>query len=586
MPGMRTAGLIALAGLVVGYQAQRSAGAELAGFEKSYFDEQVCQMRVEPGVRVVINAPKAADYDADRPTLLVFYAIPNGNSIEQTLGCKLTPGMDWHFDIQHVAAQIRRLREVDHGENIVLACIEVDGKSWPSWRAGHANAGELIRKLESSVIEKVSSSPLRVALAAHSGGGSFIIGYLNAYDHLPSRLERIVFLDANYAYSDDEHHGDKLLEWLNADGKHRLVVIAYDDRNITLNGKPVLKNPNGGTFGSSNRMIERFGKEVELSRDKFGDFDHASAMDGRIQFFIHPNRQNKILHTVLVGEMNGLIEGLTLGTENEKSWGTFGGPRAYTQWIQPAEGPHPSPLPEYRERGAGAALLETLLSLPTNQREEAIAKAITAGDIPPFLLNFKTIHSVAKDSDDVEHQAIYQVAPDYLSIGNDQDFVRIPLTPVTAQKIADHFDCVLPTRKLVDDIYSAADVKLEPRPLTEQREALATFMQHNKIIEEQRKDHPLGELIGGIKKDVVITNRLKEKPARVAIYGWHKLDGKPIQPLTIVHGQNYVDYSHGIRLVKRQMTVDGKPMTVEQVLADPKLCILLSDEGPITVRYP
>ena len=44
----------------------------------------------------------------------------------------------------------------------------------------------------------------------------------------------------------------------------------------------------------------------------------------------------------------------------------------------------------------------------------------------------------------------------------------------------------------------------------------------------------------------------------------------------------YVDYSHGIRLVKQQMIVDGVPMSVADVLADPNLCVLLSDEGVVT----
>ena len=64
----------------------------------------------------------------------------------------------------------------------------------------------------------------------------------------------------------------------------------------------------------------------------------------------------------------------------------------------------------------------------------------------------------------------------------------------------------------------------------------------------------------------MVTNRLDEKPNRVAIYGWHKLDGKPIQPLTIVHVNWYVDYSHGVRLMKRTVMVDGKPRDVRHVL--------------------
>ena len=92
---------------------------------------------------------------------------------------------------------------------------------------------------------------------------------------------------------------------------------------------------------------------------------------------------------------------------------------------------------------------------------------------------------------------------------------------------------------------------------------------------------PRGSLVAGIKKDVVVSNRLDEKPDRVAIYGWHTPDGKPIQPLTIVHRESYVDYSHGVRLMRRTVTIDGKPRDVRHVLYDADLCGLLSDEGPI-----
>jgi hypothetical protein len=43
----------------------------------------------------------------------------------------------------------------------------------------------------------------------------------------------------------------------------------------------------------------------------------------------------------------------------------------------------------------------------------------------------------------------------------------------------------------------------------------------------------------------------------VASYGWHKLDGKPIQPVYAGHVNWYVDYSHGIRLIAKQVKMDG-----------------------------
>jgi len=96
-------------------------------------DEQVREMRIEPGVRVLINHP--ASIDPAKPTTIVFYACPTGNTIEQTFGRAPGEGVDWRHDIQHAGAQIRRLREVDPGRNIVLVLLEAEGKSWPAGSA-------------------------------------------------------------------------------------------------------------------------------------------------------------------------------------------------------------------------------------------------------------------------------------------------------------------------------------------------------------------------------------------------------------------------------------------------------------------
>jgi len=92
-------------------------------------------------------------------------------------------------------------------------------------------------------------------------------------------------------------------------------------------------------------------------------------------------------------------------------------------------------------------------------------------------------------------------------------------------------------------------------------------------------------VIAGIKKDIVVTPKL-DRPDRVAIFGWHRENGEPIQPLYTGHVDWYVDYSHGARPVRRTMIVDGVSRTFEDVLSDPKLRYLLSDEdGPVISRY-
>jgi hypothetical protein len=216
-----------------------------------------------------------------------------------------------------------------------------------------------------------------------------------------------------------------------------------------------------------------------------------------------------------------------------------------------------------------------------------VLRELKSGNIPEFLRHLVPITVKATDVEGHEHTAIYQVMPDYLAIGSDRDFIRVPMNPHTAQAFCDAFGLVLPTPKMVDDIWQDAISKAIPQPLTQSREDPLTFLTHNRMIEDQLVGQYLSELRAGDKKDVVITNRLNEKPKRVAIYGWQFPSGEPIQPLTTVHVDWYVDYSHGIRPVKATIRVDGADMPYQLVLRDPKLHVLLSNEGVMSLSsYP
>jgi hypothetical protein len=238
----------------------------------------------------------------------------------------------------------------------------------------------------------------------------------------------------------------------------------------------------------------------------------------------------------------------------------------------------------------GAAFVQQIASLSLKDREAAILREITNGNFPEFLRTYKRVEirgRLKPGTDEPEVMATIDVMPDYLAVGSDSDFVRIPMTPQTAQQIADRFGCTLPTRKLVDAIDSQAELKLPPHPMTEAREAVGTFAEHNQIIESQRAGQPLGLLTTGIKKDIVLSPRIFEKPNRLAIYGWRKLDCQPIQPLTIVHWNQYVDYSHGVRLIRDTLAMNGEKLRIPELLADPGRSTFVSDEGPmLPPRYP
>ena len=231
----------------------------------------------------------------------------------------------------------------------------------------------------------------------------------------------------------------------------------------------------------------------------------------------------------------------------------------------------------------GSPFLAEVAPLARTAREARVVEEVTGGNVPGFIRGFAPIN-VSANIGGAPTSATYYVTPDYVCIGVDADFVRMPMTPLIAQPIADALGCLLPTRKMVNDTWAQAAIKLAPAPIsptTVDITLATTFFRHHERIEAQRAGQALGPLIGGIKKDVVITPLLASNPNRVAIYGWHQLNGVPIQPLYLGHVDFYADYSHGIRLVCDRMRVNGVETPVAQVLDDPDLHVLLSDEGVV-----
>ncbi|MBS1512133.1 MAG: hypothetical protein JST86_14890 [Bacteroidetes bacterium] len=229
-------------------------------------------------------------------------------------------------------------------------------------------------------------------------------------------------------------------------------------------------------------------------------------------------------------------------------------------------------------RITGSNFYQTVASWQWKARDSFAVEEILKGNIPGFMKKFAPVETSFTDSTGQTHHATFYVTPDYLCIGTNDDWARIPLTPMAAQKIADSFSCFLPTKFMVDAIYQQAKVKLAPVPMYAFRDSSVTMWQHHLIIEGQRKGRK--GLIAGIKKDVVISGKISRdaKPNRVAIYGWHQPDGKPIQPLYTGHVNWYADYSHGIRLVYRTIIVDGKKMDYMDILKHPLLHQLLCNE--------
>lgn len=222
-----------------------------------------------------------------------------------------------------------------------------------------------------------------------------------------------------------------------------------------------------------------------------------------------------------------------------------------------------------------------------SDRENWIFYQVINGNIPNWMRTLKPISTSYAG-----HTATYYVAPDYLAIGSDQNYFLMPTTPLLAQRLGDRLGCTLPTRKMVGAIWTNATVKLTPYPFSPAIYdilSLAVFGGENAAVRSQREaqtnSQPLGALVGGDKKDVIISSLIYSNltggvPKPVVIYGWHQLSpyGVPIQGAVNVHEETYADYSHGARLVQMSLTVDGNANTVTNVLTSTTLAGLLSDE--------
>jgi hypothetical protein len=233
----------------------------------------------------------------------------------------------------------------------------------------------------------------------------------------------------------------------------------------------------------------------------------------------------------------------------------------------------------------GSEFVRQTAALTESERESAIATELLAGNLPEFLRHLKPVTLRGRDAAGRTTEVTICVTPDYLALGSDTDFLSIPMGLRTAFAVAASFGFVLPTPTIVDAIYEQAEFHLRPQPLPPGPEMRSNgyYWEHQQRIREQRLalHAPLGALIAGQKKDLVVTNRLWRKAGRVAIYGWHRGADALIQPLSTVHGARYADYSHGVRLVSATAYVNGRPRSLLDVLQDPWLAAIVSDEGPI-----
>jgi hypothetical protein len=284
-------------------------------------------VNIDSGITLTFDEPKWIN--PALPTKIIVFALPNGNTTAQSFGKKLNPGVDWHFDIQHIGAQTTFIRNTDLTNNYLVVYIENNLKSWPAWRRKFSNGDEQIGKIINHLVKDYEQYQPKLILSGHSGGGSLIFGYLNSQPQIPSYVERIGFLDATYGYETVKHR-ERLKTWLNT--KHKsLQVIAYNDSVVIYNGKPLV-SPTGGTWYRSKLMVKDLGTDFKLKENDAIDRRSWYNQQHTIEFNLIQNPEAKIFHTLLV-EKNGFIHLIFNGTKYQNHQYQFWADRAYKDFI-------------------------------------------------------------------------------------------------------------------------------------------------------------------------------------------------------------------------------------------------------------
>lgn len=285
------------------------------------------KLTLDSSVTLTFDEPESLD--SKKPTKIIIFALPNGNTTAQSFGKNPNIGDDWHFDIQHIGAQTTFIRHADPSTNYVVVYFENSLKSWPAWRRKNGDADKKIGEFVDQILVTYQKYKPKLILTGHSGGGSFIFGFVNAFPQIPLSVERIGFLDATYGYETNKHL-DKLKTWLNRKD-NALQIISYNDSVVVYNGKPLV-SPTGGTWYRSKLMATDLAVRINLMTTELHDRLSWQNKKRLIAFSLLKNPEAKILHTLLV-ERNGFIHLLFNGTKFGSKSYRFWDDRVYQQYV-------------------------------------------------------------------------------------------------------------------------------------------------------------------------------------------------------------------------------------------------------------
>ena len=107
----------------------------------------------------------------------------------------------------------------------------------------------------------------------------------------------------------------------------------------------------------------------------------------------------------------------------------------------------------------GSQFANLVLNISQTDRENWVLDQVSIGNVPSWLRALVPI-TINQTISGTNHTLKYYVTPDYLAIGSDTDYFLEPTTPILAQRIANLTKCTLPTRLMVNQIWTNSVVKM------------------------------------------------------------------------------------------------------------------------------
>ncbi|MBN1170281.1 hypothetical protein JXA56_04605 [Candidatus Micrarchaeota archaeon] len=259
------------------------------------------------------------------------------------------------------------------------------------------------------------------------------------------------------------------------------------------------------------------------------------------------------------------------------------------------------PLPPRKKDALrGSQFMTGIKMIYGPEYESAVIREVMSGNVPDFMRpeNWREV-TLTGTVDGMEVEIIIRVAPDYLAIGSNEDYVRVPLSPVALQRLAGQLDMALPTKKVVDAVYvqakkenglldliDAGEISRETgMKLDRSTKYMLSpeFAWSQSVIADgkiKQRNLPKYGIVCGQKKDVIIHQVPKEHRGNLVQY-------RPNHPQGLdygAHPKDHSDYSLGARFVDQHVTVRIRGNRVTEIEArygdiinDPKFYKILSD---------